>query len=481
MPGVDSGMTAFFNMRGDWMEKDWGVLHIDTNRMWVGLTIKEPLGDECSQLSPEFIEQYLRENGITAGINREAITALVTQVEYEREVIVAQGKPPVNGQNGFFQYTVMLEDARSKPVVHADGSVDYYNSLKLAMVQEGDLIAVYVPPTPGEYGYTVFAEMLPPIKGKELRPLRGKGFCVSENGREYRAAYDGRIYRDDDKIIIDRIYIVKGDLDIEEGNIRFNGDVEVRGDVRSGLEIRTDGDIFVHGHVGSCTLIAGGNITIRKGVQGRRKCQITAGKDIACSFVERCSINAGGNVYADSILDSEVAAKQQVIVSSRKGLVLGGIVSGTQGIRAKEAGNEAGTATALQVGMVAEEMQRAAELVQQHHRVTEEVELLDRNLKLYDSLEGSRRTKETEATRMKILRAKVIKTTEQKKIAEQLVRLNEEIRRARLQAHVRISGAVYAGVRVNIGKAWYEVKDACKDVQFLYRQGEVVMLSGDEA
>lgn len=480
MPGDDSGMTAFFNMRGDWMEKDWVVLRIDANRMWVGLTIKEPVGDEYSQLSPEFIEQYLRENGITAGINREAITALATQVEYGREVIVAQGKPPVNGQNGFFQYTVVLEDARSKPVVHADGSVDYYNSLKLAMVQEGDLIAVYVPPTPGEYGYTVFAEMLPPIKGKELRPLRGKGFCVSENGREYRAAYDGRIYRDDDKIIIDRIYIVKGDLDIEEGNIRFNGDVEVRGDVRSGLEIRTDGDIFVHGHVGSCTLIAGGNITIRKGVQGRRKCQITAGKDIACSFVERCSINAGGNVYADSILDSEVAAKQQVIVSSRKGLVLGGIVSGTQGIAAKEAGNEAGTATVLQVGMVAEEMQRAAELVQQHHRVTEEVELLDRNLKLYDSLEGSRRTKETEATRMKILRAKVIKTTEQKKIAEQLVRLNEEIRRARLQAHVRISGAVYAGVRVNIGKAWYEVKDACKDVQFLYRQGEVVMLSGDE-
>ncbi len=462
------------------MEKDWVMLRIDEHRMWVGLTIKEPTGEECSQFSPEFIEQYLRENGITAGINREAVVALSTYVEYGREVIVAQGKAPINGQNGFFQYTVALEDARSKPVVHEDGSVDYYNSLKLAMVQEGDLIAVYVPPTPGEYGYTVFAEMIPPVKGRELRPLRGNGFIVSENGREYRAAYDGRIYRDNDRIIVEKIYIVEGDLDIEEGNVHFNGDVEVRGDVRSGLEIRTDGDIFVHGHVGSCTLTAGGNITIRKGVQGRRKCQITAGKDIACSFVERCSINAGGNVYADSILDSDVVAKQQVIISSRKGLALGGIVSGMQGIAAKEAGNETGTVTALQVGAVTEEMQQATELVQLHHKVTEEVELLDRNLKLYDSLEGSRRTRETEAIRMKILRAKVIKTTEQKKIAEQLVRLNEEIKRARQQARIRIYGTVYAGVRVNIGKDWYEVKEACKDVQFLHRQGGIVMLAGDD-
>ncbi len=462
------------------MERDWAVLRIDEHRMWVGLTIKEPIGEECSQFSPEFIEQYLRENGITAGINREAVAALATQVEYGQEVIVAQGKSPVNGQNGFFQYTVVLEDARSKPLVNQDGSVDYYNSLKLAMVQKGDLIAVYVPPTPGEYGYTVFSEMLPPVKGKELRPLRGNGFYVSGDGKEYRVSYDGRIYKENERIIVDKIYVVKGDLDIEKGNIHFNGDVEVKGDVRSGLEIKTDGDIFVHGHVGSCTLIAGGNVTIRKGVQGRKKCQIIAGKDIACSFVERCNMQAGGSIYADSILDSDVYAKQQVVVSSRKGLVLGGIISATQGIVAKEAGNDAGIGTILQAGVVTEEMQRVAELVQQHHKVTDEVELLNKNLKIYDSLDGSRRTKETETIRMKILRAKVIKTAEQKKLAEQLSKLNEDIMRARQHAGIRIHGTVYPGVKVNVGKDWYEVKDACKDVKFLFRQNRVVMLAGDD-
>lgn len=462
------------------MEKDWAVLRIDEHRMWVGLTIKMPEGEECTQFSEEFVEQYLRENGITAGINREAIHMLVSHMEYGREVIVAQGKEAVKGQDGFYHYTVMLEDARSKPTVNPDGSVDYYNSLKLAMVQEGDLIAVYVPPTPGEYGFTVFSEMLPPVKGKELRPIRGKGFTISEDGKEYRAKFDGRIYKDNAGIVVEKIYIVRGDLDIEQGNIRFNGDVEVKGDVRSGLTIEADGNIFVHGHVGSCKLTAGHNITIRKGIQGKDRCLITAGGDVACSFVERCHIRAQGNVYADSVLGSEINARKRVIVSSRKGLVLGGIVSGMQGVAVKESGNVAETATVLQAGVIREEIKRVSELATQHHNVTEEVELLDRNLKLYDNLEGSRRTKETETMRMKILRAKVIKMTEQRKLADEMAALNDEIELARTQANVRIKGICYAGTIVNIGNSRCEIKEACKDVDFRFRLNEIVMLAGDD-
>lgn len=462
------------------MEKDWAVLRIDEHRMWVGLTIKEPEGEECTQFSEEFVERYLRENGITAGINKDAIHMLVSHMEYGREVIVAKGKEPVRGQDGFYQYTVMLEDARSKPTVNPDGSVDYYNSLKLAMVQEGDLIAVYVPPTPGEYGFTVFSEMLPPVKGKELRALRGKGFIVSDDGKEYRAQFDGRIYRENTRIVVEKMYIIRGDLDIEQGNIRFNGDVEVKGDVRSGLTIETDGNIFVHGHVGSCMLTAGHNITIRKGVQGKGKCLIKAGGDIACSFVERCHIRAKGNVYADSVLDSEINAGNRVVVSSRKGLVLGGTISGMQGVTVKEAGNAAETATVLQAGVIREELQKLTNLTEQHHDVTEEVELLDRNLKRYDNLDGSRHTKETEATRMKILRAKVIKMTEQKKLADEIAVLNDEIELARAQANVRIKGVCYAGTIVNIGSGRYEVKEACKDVDFRFGLNEVVMLAGDD-
>lgn len=462
------------------MEKDWVVLKIDDQRMWVSLTIKEPIGEETPYFSPDFIEGYLRENGITAGIDRESIEALAEHVAYGKEVIVAKGKPPVHGRNGFFQFTSMVEDAKSKPVVNPDGSVDYYNSLKLAMIDKDELFAVYIPATTGEYGFTVFSEMLPPLKGKELRPLRGKGFYTSEDGKEYRACFRGRITKTENRITVEKIYVVKGDLDIEKGNINFNGDVEIVGDVRSGLSVVTDGSIFVHGHVGGSLLVAGGNITIRKGIQGRNKCEIDAKGDVACSFVERCIIKADGNIYADSILDSEVTAKQKVIVSSKKGLVVGGVITGVQGVVAKEAGNETGVATTLQAGIVQEEVEKATELSEQREKLVENIVLLDKNLKVYESLPGNRRTKETEALRMKIFRAKVIKVTELKSLDENLNQINESIDKARKEASIQITGVSHAGIKINIGRSCLISKDTWKDVVYKSINDTIVVQSGDE-
>lgn len=462
------------------MEKDWVILKIDERRMWVTLALKEPEGEEPTVFSPEFIESYLKENGITAGIDREAVQALSANVAYGQDVVVARGREPVNGMDGCYNFTVMMEDARSKPVVNKDGSVDYFNSLKLAMVKEGDVFAVYVPATAGEYGYTVFSEMLAPVRGRELRPLRGKGFTISEDGREYRASFDGRIIREDERIIIEKLYLVKGDLDIEQGNIKFNGDVEIKGDVRSGLCVEADGSIFIHGHVGGSRLTAGKNITIRKGIQGRNRCYIYAGGDVACSFVERCHISADGNIYADSIMDSDIVAKQKVIVSSKKGLIVGGEVTGVQGIVAKEAGNDAGILTVLRVGATGDYFKKIAEFKEQKTKVDSELDLLDKNLRVYDSLDGSRRTKETEATRMKIMRAKIIKSTERKQITDELNDLHEEVERARREAVVRITGISYSGVLIHIGSNEYAERDSCRDVIYKMVGMEIAAVAGED-
>lgn len=462
------------------MEKDWVVLKIDEHRMWVSLMIKEPEGEEHPYFSPEFIEGYLRENGITAGIIKEAVQALSASAAYGQEIVVARGKEPVKGRNGCYNYTVRLEDAKAKPVVNADGSVDYYNSLKLAMVNKDDIFAVYVPATQGEYGYTVFSEILPPVKGREQKPLRGKGFTVSEDGREYKALYDGRIFRENERIIIENIYIVKGDLDIERGNIKFNGDVEIKGDVRTGLGIETDGSIFIHGHVGGCRLSAGGNITVRKGIQGRNRCYITAGGDVACSFIERCSISAGGNVYADSVLDSDIIARNQVIVSSKKGLAVGGTITGMQGIMVKEAGNAAGLLTVLYAGITSDYLKNMSDMKEQSNKVNAEIEFLDKNLRIYESFDGNRRTKETEAVRMKILRAKVIKAAELKRLNEDLDIMGAEIEKAKRDAVVRIKGIAYAGIKICMGRDSYVAIDTCRDVVYKLINGGIVVAPGED-
>lgn len=462
------------------VERDWVYLKIDDDRMRVALCIKIPEGEEAPHFSPEFIEDYLHENGITTGIDKNAIMALSEYVEYGKDIVVARGKPPINGKDGVYSFHVAMEDIKDKPIVNADGSVDYYNSLKLAMVKQDELIAVYIPPTPGEYGYTVFAEMLPPVKGRELRPLRGKGFTISENGREYRAAINGRIYRDGERIIVENVYVVKGDLDVEKGNLTFNGDVEVRGDVRSGLTLNAAGNIYVHGHVGGCRLISGGKITIRKGIQGRNKCTIVAESDVICSFMERCTINSGGDVYADSILDCDIAARNRIYVNSKKGMIVGGNISGMQGILAKHVGNTLGVNTMLIAGATPDHMREVAILTEMLEKINGNIELLDRSLKMYDRIPGDKCTKETEAVRTKIIRAKVMEAARQKKLKDRLEVVNEEIAKAKQEANVRITGVVHIGTKISMYGNIYTVNEDLKDVKYIYRNHQVEQLSGEE-
>ncbi len=462
------------------MEKDWVILKIDDERMWVSLAIKKCEGEEEPVFTTKFVEDYLKENGIVAGIKKEAIEALTTYVAYEKDVIVAEGKPPVNGRDGYYRYLVPLEDAKSKPVVNPDGSVDYVNSLKLAMVKKDDLLAVYEPATRGEFGYTVFSEILKPVPGKEQRPLRGKGFVADENNREFRAQYAGRVYKEGSKIIVDKVYVVNGDLDIEQGNVHFNGDVEVQGDVRSGLEITTDGSIFIHGHVGNCRLVAGKNITIQKGIQGKNGCEIISKSDVAGSFMERCHIKADGNVYANSMLDCDVYARQRVIVTSRKGSIIGGTVTGMQGVTAKCLGNEVGVSTRIHFGEVTRFQQQLRVNQDKLKKVRDDITLLEKNLFVYDHLDGSRHTRETESIRMKIIRAKVIRVAERNQLNEQIDKISEEIAVAKMEADVRVTGVVYPGVVImSEGDKWIQ-KEAYKDVVFKLKYGKIEMMSGDE-
>lgn len=461
------------------MEPEVLSIRIDNKKMWAALSLVIPVSTD-SFFTVEYVENYLYEHGVIAGLKKDAIAAFVESPTVGQEVVVAEAVQPVKGDEGYFVYKVDVKDEKSKPVILEDGSVDYYNSLALAMVNVGDYIAEYIPATEGVEGYNIFDEPLPARRGRDLPKLKGKGFTISEDGRNYYASTYGRIYTLNEKLIVDEVYIVNGDLGIEQGNIHFNGDVEIKGDVRSGLEIITDGSIFIHGHVGGCKLQAGKNITIRKGVQGREKCLITAGNDIACSFVERSVIRAGRNVYADSIMTSEVYARNQVVVSSKRGLILGGTTLGSRGVIAKTAGNQVGVNTILQSGFSEEVIARAGELVEAHYKVKAEVELLDRNMLVYNAVPEEQRTEEMESTRKKILQAKILKTTEQKQLEEQLEEVNEEMRLIREEGRVIIRDVVNAGVRINIGKSWLELKEAYKDVAFVQKMDYVDMLPGSD-
>ena len=64
-------------------------------------------------------------------------------------------------------------------------------------------------------------------RGRDLVPLRGKGFQRSEDGLTYTSLMDGKIEMTNERITILPVYEVSGDVDLSIGNIDFRGDVIV--------------------------------------------------------------------------------------------------------------------------------------------------------------------------------------------------------------------------------------------------------------
>lgn len=455
------------------METNWCYFTIDEDNMSVKMALKLPDGDEAAIISAAYINNFLRNNGITFGVSLNALDALAHQVKYGQEVEVARGRRVENGVDGHVSFLVPVEDTK-KPVIQPDGSVDYLNSLKLAQIGENEVFARYIHATPGVPGTDVFSNVVPPVPGKETKPMKGKGFTFDPEKDEYRSNHFGHIVYDNGQITIDKLYIHSGDLDMDTGNIVFNGDVEVTGDVRSGLSITSEGSIFIHGHVGACMIKAKDNITINEGVQGRGRCHLIAGNDVTCKFVERCHITAGGNIYADSVLDSTLVSRNQVRVLSKTGTIIGGNIYGALGIETKEAGNESETTTRLQSGPLKEDMEKIREVYAKLQKVKKNFEDLETQHKKYNGIPKEKRTPKIEDLRMKIIRAKVVVYADLNKYSDEFSELSIKVQKAKELGYISISGVSHPGVIICIGDTTMNITEAFKGVRYTSRQGSII-------
>lgn len=454
---------------------------VDPNKMYVTISLKKPSGEENLELSSQLMLAFLTEElGVRYGINYAALEALSYCIEYNKPMVVAEGKPVQNGVDGHFDFYVEMEDKKAKPVVAPDGSVDYVNSLSIAMVEEGQVFARYIEPTIGECGINIYGESIQPIPGKPANTLRGKGFSISEDDKEYTATRSGRIFMDDKRVVIEPLYSVNGDLDVSHGNIVFNGDVEIRGDVRSGTKIEADGSIFIGGHVGSCEIRAGGNITIGKGIQGKYNSRIHANGDIAGNYCEHCKMTAGGKIYANSLLDCDVSAYDSVIVTSKTGCIIGGSVRAMQLVEAKDIGNDAEIPTKVYIGVFEEAVREVKTCQDKRYKCIMDINTLSKKQRTIDAIPREQRSPETLELYKQIMQAKVIKGKEKMELERKIEHLNEMIDKASKNASAIVNGAVYPGVKVSSGNNTFTVDMAVKEAAFRPGLGRVEMMSIDE-
>ncbi|NMA66110.1 MAG: DUF342 domain-containing protein, partial [Clostridiaceae bacterium] len=247
------------------------------DRMKAYLTLLPPEGGRM--LTKDELISVLKNNGVIFGINDLLLEGIVKNPIYGKMICVAEGEPPINGQNGKVEFHFNIKKD-TKPTILADGSVDFRQLNIVENVRKGQKLCTLIPPEDGIPGKTVMGADVPAKPGKKASLPRGKNVEPDEEGRSLIASIDGQVVYNDEKINVFSIYEVHADVDNSTGNISFVGNIIIRGNVLSGFTVEAGGNVEVWGVVEGAVIKADGDIVLRRGMQGLGKGKLISGGDI---------------------------------------------------------------------------------------------------------------------------------------------------------------------------------------------------------
>ncbi|MGQ9631824.1 MAG: flagellar assembly protein A [bacterium] len=398
----------------------------------------------------------LREMGVIYGIKDDVIERAVEDhhrgSEPIRGLLVAEGIPPTPGQDGRIEYKFDLSRRRFKEL--SDGRVDYREREDIANVKKGDLLAVFIPPVRGTSGISVERQIVSPPEPEAADPALFVGDNVElVDGRKFVSTISGRAaVGADGKISVVETFECDN-VDYSTGNIRFVGDVVVRGDVLDGFRVEADGNVLIGGSVGAATIVSGGDVVVKGGFVGRSKGVIRASGGVFVAFVENGRIESGGDVIVGrASLHSKIIADSRVVVVENKGTIIGGMISALGGVEAKVVGAPAETFTRIMVGFDYRAVRRVNLLGRNLLRLEERMR---RILPAIAAIKGAKGKVNALSPRYKGIYKKLIgnKVTLENKIKrarEERKDLLESIR-SRRGGELIVRDMVYPGVRVTIG------------------------------
>ena len=307
-----------------------------------------PPSTSGAELNVADIKSSLKLLGVTKGIDDKAIEEYLADRHYCTDYVIAKGLAPTMGQDAKIEY-FFNTDPNLKPKLNEDGSVDFFSLSAISLVKAGDKLATLTKEVPGEPGYNVIGDTLPPHEVKKLSLKFGRNIELSSDELTITSQVNGHASLVEGKVFVSDVYEVS-DVDTATGNIEYNGNVCVLGNVKTGFSVKAQGDVEVRGVVENATVEATGNVTIARGMNGMSKGSINAGGNVIAKFLENANVTAGGYVHAEAILHSNVICKGEVTVTGKKGFITGGTIRTPSTVSAKTIGSTMGVDTEIEVG-----------------------------------------------------------------------------------------------------------------------------------
>ncbi|ARP86093.1 DUF342 domain-containing protein [Bordetella genomosp. 9] len=360
-------------------------LEITEDKQQVFLTLHAARGGRGVQLAE--VRAALAGHNIVYGVDEQALLQAVEQGAVE-SALIASGIPPKPGAPT--QFESLLK--REREPEDDNALVDYRTLGSLVLVKAGMPLMRRIPGTPGTDGIDVFGNPAPPPPPDDL-PFDDNLAGVAADPADpdvLVAAIDGMPSLLPHGVSVNPVVEVDA-VDLASGNIDFQGTLQVRGDVTTGMSVKVSGDVLVSGTVEAAHIDAGGNVVVKGGILGAaegspgaettRLAQVSARGSVQARFIGNATISAGKDVVVErEIRQSDVAAGDTVTVGlkgSQQGNINGGQVRALRAVKAVSLGTMAGVRTVIQVGVNPHAQAQKEALQRTRQRLVEEKSKLE--------------------------------------------------------------------------------------------------------
>ena len=431
---------------------------VSDDEMQASLFIERPRkGAENPDLDD--VREVLHREGVVFGIDVETIRRIVENELYGRSAVIARGLPAVAETGARIEYKFNTD--RGRPYLTME--FDRINLKELNFIEncdEGDLLAVLLPPTEPVDGKTVTGKPVTADRGAPSAKLvGGSNTRLSRDGLRLFARCDGNVRIDAGRIVVEPVVTVKN-VDYETGNIRFDGSVTVEGHIADGFIVEATGNVQVAHGVGKATIKAGRHVVLKTGVNGNGEGSITCAGNLFARYVESCRIACAGHAFVEeAIMHSRVSVQGYCILSGRRSEIIGGEVVAGEGAWCKKVGNAYATPTRIAVGVAPALWFAYHEDVALREKALEELDEIDRKLL---QLEGAIRDG---AQDPRIAPAYEQLTAEKARVSERLSAVKQSVRTLRERIHTTrnatfvIEDTGFAGVTIMFGRFEFHVPE----------------------
>jgi uncharacterized protein (DUF342 family) len=368
-------------------------LDITDDYMEVLLTLHPPKGGRPVALAD--VRTVLAQQGVVFGIRENDLLQML-EAGVGEAMLVAGGIAPSAGKPTCFESLLQASGTRSN-VADENALVDYRAMGSLVLVTPGMRLMRRIPGTVGKEGINVLGRPAPaPPPDDTPYDEALTGIARDESDPEVLvAAIAGAPSFLANGVSVNPVVEVDA-VNLSSGNIDFDGTLQVRGDVTTGMTVKVTGDVVVSGTVEAAHIDAGGNVVVKGGIVGvaegtaggsdapARTAQVTARGSVQARFIGNAVVSAGKDVVVESeIRQSDVSAGDSVVVGKRgssQGSINGGQIRALRSVQAVTLGTMAGVHTLIQVGVNPHAQAQKEALQRTRKRLTEEKAKLEQLL-----------------------------------------------------------------------------------------------------